>query len=447
MTLDKFPFNELVKSLSNLHFFRNEHFSIEKLLLFKERIKFELKSKFSNKEKHELLVNEIEDIIKNLEFNKLSGQTTLEELKFTYSKQIESFLKKMDLSNMEFSNQSDLDVIQDCIDKYLFLNDKLALLKNNLSKSEPENYEAIIKRFSKNQLVKNMEWEEIGKRFLSGLYDEADNLAIDTIINSSKNNYSNNESKLLEILPQSLEIRRTVHLEKNPDPEEEYLIELERTENKIPKYVTLAKHIKSVINDNEDTIKELEEIKLKYDENAEDVNYDRLLRKILKENNNFFRDNSYELIAKRNLLYTLMADIKEGMDLFYENYSHKPEVENLAFFSDNVHKSRIQLTECYEILNGNFIKESNPKIFISLFEKNRFIRYVNWLGKNKELNYFISNIDDKFRKESYWQEASNCFYRNDKRIPSESIRNHKTSKILNENSKTILDMAIQSLIS
>jgi hypothetical protein len=311
------------------------------------------------------------------------------------------------------------------IEKGEELIDDAKLYLKKISNSKKDKLDEAIHQIGVKSKLNSIFWDDFNSRFNYGSLNRSDDSNLKLIYALGKDFYKNLNTKLFLVLNENLE---------------------SKSENSTVQ--ALEAVIQSFITKEQAIIDITTRIKEWYDENVEDITYKLLLKKIMDSDEKMHKSIPFELITKLGIVTSKIFDHSiEGQDHFYSNYNRKPEIGNLALVTGDIEKLRIKLMDCFDILSGDFIKESNAEIFASLFEKDRFIAPVEWLGTNKELNHFVLGIADGLRESrNFWPLVNNCFVRNGKKLGKDSVRNHKTPKPISDNSRLILDKAIKSLI-
>lgn len=452
MTLDQFPIQELVKILVEKYFYRKEYFSHREITQFIKEINDELLVKYSDKVKSNYLIEKLNLLKKELLKNNLKDDVNISDFKIIIRNRITDCLKLMDLSLMEFSNQPNIDIMQEIIERCYYYLDEISIMSEyfentDLSKGKGEEFiNMLISKSKANHIL----LKGINKRFHYDLDDENDNQSIDSFSHSLNTFYDELAIKLTNIIKDGAEEQIVMHLYVEGDviPDEDKIEEFDPYSPK-----NIKKAIKKLLDNKVSNLKtwieEIEQIKQKYDENVEDINFDKLLREVTFGEYKIQDNNEFIIITKRDLIVQKLKDVSLRLDDYDFKYTHKPDIKNLVLITSDLTELRIRLIDCYNILlKGDFIEECHPIIFRSLFEKEKFIAPVNWIGSNKELNYFIIGIVEVFKdNKSFWPEVHRCFIHNGKPFGKDSIRSYGgKGKPLSDNTILVLDKAINSIV-
>lgn len=449
MTLDQFPIQEMVKILTEKYMHRKEYFSHREIARFIKEINDELLIKYSDRIKHEYLVEKLTKIKNELSDNNMAEDINISGFEIIIKDKILDAIRTIDLDLFEFSNQPNIDVMQDIIERCYFYIDEINLLSQSFEDSDNNEWEELINNLISKSDLNNNFLNDINKRFHYDLIDENDNQNVDSFSTTFSTFYDDMAQDLFRVIKEGGEehvvLRLYVEGEPIPDEVEDEVIG-PKSLNEI--LVSIQQLLDDRISNINNWIEEIENIKKKYDENAEDINFDKLLRKITFGDHKIQDNDEFIIITKRDLVIKKIKDISLGLDDYDFKYTHKPEIKNLVLITSDITELRIRLIDCYDILlKGDFIEECHPIIFRSLFEKEKFIAPVNWIGSNKELNYFIIGIVEVFKEnKSFWPEVHRCFIHNGKPFGKDSIRSYGKGKPLSDNTILVLDKAINSII-
>jgi hypothetical protein len=424
MGLESHSRSILRSELSKEYLKRITYLTSDSRIDFQTNLEESLKSIYGPESKFNFLVAEKEKLRKTIEQKKFPER--IEEWELGINKLMDSKLSEIDLGQFEMSNKVNIDLFLSIIEKSDEFIDDAKLYLKRISKTKRSEWDDFIHQIGKKSKDNALFWDDFDLSFDYNTLDRSDYSNLKLIFALGKDFYKNLNTKLYLVQNKNLQL------------EDEHLVAQ-----------SLATVLLSFIRKEEDIRKTKVRIKKWYDDNVEDITYKLLLKRIMESDKTMFENESFELITKLSIVNDKITDHSfENQDSFNSKYNFKPEVDNLVLVTNNIEKLRIRLLECYNILNGNFIKESNPEIFICLFEKDRFIAPVEWIGSNKELNYFITQIADELKESRFfWQLVHNCFVRNGKKIGIDSVRSHGTPKPIADNSKIVLDKAINSLIN
>lgn len=409
--------------LSKEYLSRITYLTSDSRIDFQTNLEESLKNIYDLEKKFNFLVSEKNKIISTIESNKWPH--SIEEWSLGINQLIGTKLSELDLSTFEMSNQENIDLFLSIIEKGNELIDDVKRCSKKITNSKKDKLDDIIHQIGIKSKLNVLFWDDFDNRFNYSSLNRSDESNLRLIYTLGKDFYKNLNTKLFLVL------------NKNIDSE---------SENSVIEALEVV--IQSFITKEQDIINITTRIKEWYDENVEDITYKLLLRKIMDGDKSMNKNVPFALITNLRIVNSKIVEHSiEGQDHFYSKYTRKPDVANLALVTDDIEKLRIRLIDCFNILEGDFIRESNSEIFVSLFEKDRFIAPVEWLGTNKELNHFIFGIADDLRESrNFWPLVNNCFVRNGKKLGKDSVRSHKTPKPISENSLLILDNAIKSLI-
>lgn len=448
MTLDQFPRGELVKIISEKFIRRKELFSQTEITLFIHDLDRDLFLESPDKAKFQYLKSKL-DRIKNdlLEFD-LDANIDLSSFGLIVNKRVSDALNSMDLARMEFSNQANIHVMQDIIDRSYFYIDEINLLSKGLANTNPNKWEELIDNLIPKSKANHEFLHDLNKRFNYDLIDEADNQNVDSFSLSLPGFYEEMAADLLKIIEDGGKEYEVLHLyvEGEPIPDEEEPTEVIPPKSPMAILTVIQQYSKNRSSEFHTWIEEISEIKKKYDENDEDVNFDRLLREVMYGTSKITDNEEYLLILKRDLIVQKLKNLALGNDDSETYIEYHPETENLAIINSDITELRYKLDNCYNILKGNFIKECHPIIFRSLFETGKFIAPVDWIGANYELKYFITELKDEFHEKQCWPNVHNCFTHNGKPFGTDSIRSPGTKDLPKGGALIVLDKAIAAII-
>lgn len=446
MTLDQFPMNELAKILTEKFITREKYFSLDELTRYGKELDDDLLFEFSIqnqvtflKDKHTLLTKEIKD-------NNLNGDIGMSSFQLIIHDRIITTLQSLDLKQMEFSNQSDIDVIQDEIERAHFYIDELTLLKSEFKANDSGKWQGIINKIISKSNANQKFLENLNRRHGRGLIDEKDNHTIDSFCHSNKDFYpelANGISRIIEKGWEAYEVL-VLYVEGEPIPEETEpeFVGPKAADEKLVKII--QSYLQNRCSEMASWIKDIEEVKNNNDENAEDINFDSLLRQISIGDHKFEYNDELTLIAKRDIVVQKVKDIsfeeKNG------KFTTDPLIKNLALHYKMTDELSSRIDQCKAILEGYFIAETHREVFKGLFVKKGFIRKVNWIKGNRQLNYFINEIRSSLIEDgTRFDNAANCFLKDGKPAKVSSLKSDGTTKTVKGDVKQRLDRAIKCI--
>lgn len=423
MGLESHSRSILRSELSKEYLKRITYLTSDSRIDFQTNLEDSLKSNYDPESKFNFLVTEKEKLRKTIEQNKFPE--TFEEWELSVNRLMDSKLSEVDLSQFEMSNQVNIDLFLSIIEKANEFIDDAKLYLKRISKTNRNEWDDFIHEIGTKSKTNSIFWDDFDSRFDYEALDRSDHSNLKLIYALGKDFYKNLNAKLY-----------LVYNINKASENNDYVLE------------SLTTVLHSFITKENDILNTTTRIKEWYDENVEDITYKLLLNKIITNDSSLEKNITYELLTKLSIIDDKIKDHSfENQDSFSSKYSFKPGFDNLVLVTNNLEKLRVRLLECYNILNGDFIKESNPEIFISLFEKDRFIASVDWKGTNKELNYFLSGISEDLRDpDKVWKHGSECFTNKGKTISESGIRNHRNESPLSKNSKLILNEAINAIV-
>ena len=440
MKVSEIPILELAKVLSKYHKNLQDHMSEGSMVRLRKELYDAFRVRISDASRIDYLVERTEILKKEFKQTGIDWSLESEDHLQDNVMIIRSALEKLELSQLEFSRQQDLGVIQNIIDKYcLFVLELEVLISDLFDLDRPESKNVVLKFLSKDGPNIRF-WNDIENKGFSKAFLEYENhdFVLYEVIPFGRDFYGEICSQLIRMIEDVESTTITLlYVEGEPAPKG-----YEDRPSEVPLHEILGNEIASVNETVNSTISKLEEVKSDIDDGYEDVNFDSLLRKVRTFAPELAKP-IFQLIRKRDYIY-------EQLDILgssHQTLPTQPEIktENLSLISGRQQSVQEALKRCHRSFNGEFIEDCPPEVFVGLFVSGGFIRPVNWIRGLSTLNHFVKGISGILTHNDYWVRAKICFLNNGKQIGKGSLRKGNTHKPPPDEYLQILDDAITDI--
>lgn len=452
MGLDMRSLESLAREISKEYLKKMEYSSSKNVMDYEVEINNELERYLSDEEKYKALVSFKDDIKKELSLGCLP--TDLIEWQNEVTALLKNKLEKLNLSLMEYPQNSNSTWFLNVINKEEKFIDDAKLFLNKFEKSDPKGWAIIIKEIENKSNSNIKFWAEFKTQFNFDSLDRSDQSNMLIIYDLGNNFYLNLSTKLNLILDSF----------KNQEP----LLK----KNGIDAFSIV---FNSFIRKENDLIDNLNRIKKRYDDTIEDVNYKTLLKKVMDLYPELKIDKNFELIKKLEKIESKISTFVEDNfrnRLVVGGFKKNPEELGTTFKlvlktkGLDIEKIDWNIRNSFDKLKKAGFIDGEFKDYKTIFSADTLLsRKITWLGDRNELKYLICKLSgQEFRdtpinkevriilKETgntiFWdnnqifQKAANSFLNKEKGkeiIPLEGVSKPRARTYLQSDRKEILD--------